>query len=72
MSLAEIASPRSDINITRVNHIENIKRHKPEIIRESFNKYLYCFCYIYKYTLYFIVILYYYFLYKSASNIWLI
>ena len=28
------ASPRRDIDITRVNHIENIKRHKPEITKE--------------------------------------
>ena len=35
--------PRSDIDITctRVNHIGNIKRHKPEITRELFDKYLY-------------------------------
>ena len=35
------ACPRSDIAITRVNHIENIKRHKPEITRELFGKYIY-------------------------------
>ena len=34
---AEIASLRSDISMTLVNHKENIKRHKPEIARELFD-----------------------------------
>ena len=33
----EIAPPRSDISTTLVNHMENIKRHKPEITRELFD-----------------------------------
>ena len=38
--LVEMASPRSDISMTRVNHIENIKSlwHKPEITRQLFDK----------------------------------
>ena len=36
--LAEIASSRKDINITRMNHIENIKRHKPD-----FSLVLFCY-----------------------------
>ena len=40
MSLAaEIASPRSDISMLLVDHIENIRRHKPEITRELFDKF---------------------------------
>ena len=37
------ASPRGDIDITvtLVNHIENIKRHKPAIRRELFDKIVY-------------------------------
>ena len=35
------ASPRSDIDIIRVDHIENIKRHKPEITGKLFDKFLY-------------------------------
>ena len=39
MSLAaEIASPQSDISLTLVNHMENIKWHKLEIIKELFDK----------------------------------
>ena len=39
MSLAtEIASPRSDISMQLVDHIENIRRHKPEITTELFDK----------------------------------
>ena len=41
MSLAaEIASPRSDISMLLVDHIENIRRHKPEIT-ELFDKNIY-------------------------------
>ena len=42
---AEIAPPRSDISLTLVNHMEIIKRHKPEITRELFDKKIYQFVY---------------------------
>ena len=35
------APPRSDIDITHVNHIENIKWHKPEITGKLFDKFVY-------------------------------